>query len=282
VDEPRVLALRDDDVIVLADEEAVAREAARRLVAGVNQAIRERGEAHVALTGGSSAVALYRELVRHEWRGAADWSVVHLWWGDERLVPVDHPDSNAGLAYNLLLAFAARAGESGAGGAGTDVSAGEIAALPVQVENVHPYPVDESLSESDPGLLVADTYRVELGRYLPAVGDLPGFDVILLGVGPDGHILSIFPRSRALRSSELVVAVSAPEHIEPHVPRVSLNPKLLAVAGVVIVTVVGANKAEVMADVLGPKRDPSRWPAQLARRTNAIWLLDEAAAARLR
>ena len=110
---------------------------------------------------------------------------------------------------------------------------------------------------------------------------MPGFDVILLGVGPDGHILSIFPGSDALASPELVVAVPAPTHVEPHLARVSLNPRLLPAASLVLVMVSGATKADVMADVLGPVQDPARWPAQLALLPQTTWLLDQAAAGSL-
>lgn len=272
--------LGEPQIVVLGDEAAVARETARRLVAALDTAISERGEAHLALTGGSSAVALYRELARPEWRTAVDWQRVHLWWGDERFVPVDHPDSNIGLAYKMLLALAARAGESGDGGQGVDAAAGDIASLPIRVENIHPFEIDEALGESEPMQLVAERYTAELERYLPAGGDLPAFDVILLGVGPDGHILSIFPDSKALRSRALVVTVPAPQHIEPHHPRISLHPRLLAAAGAVILMAAGEGKAEVIAAALGEERDPARWPVQLARLPNAVWLLDEAAAAR--
>lgn len=264
-------------VVILADEAAVAREAARRLVAELGTAIADRGEAHLALTGGSSAVALYRELVKPEWHTAIDWTRVHLWWGDERFVPIDHPESNIGLAYNMLLALSERAGESGAGGAGVDVDAGDVPALPIRIENVHPFEIDETLSESEPAELAAERYADALERYLPAIGDLPGFDVMLLGVGPDGHILSIFPDSRGLRSKALVVTVPAPEHVEPHLPRVSLNPRLLEAAGLVLVMATGDSKAEMLRNVLGGPRNPARWPAQLAMLPQAVWLLDQAA-----
>ena len=260
----------------------MARAASAQLVAALAQAIGDRGEAHLALTGGSAAVSLYRELRQPPWRTMVDWNRVHLWWGDERLVPVDHPDSNIGLAYNILLELPARSGQSGYGGEGVDVDAGDLPALPFVAENVHPYEVDEAVSESEPGQLVAQRYAEEMERFLPAVGDLPGFDVVLLGVGPDGHILSIFPHSRALKSSQLVVAVPAPEHVTPHRERVSLHPRLLEAAGTVVVMVSGQAKAEVMGHVLGPVRDPSRWPAQLALLPQTVWLLDRAAAAKVK
>jgi 6-phosphogluconolactonase len=269
----------EPNLVVLRDEPAVSREAAARLTAALGQAIRDRGEAHLALTGGSSAISLYKELRNPHWVQMLDWRRVHLWWGDERLVPVDHPQSNIGLAYDILLELPALSGESGSGGEGVDVTSGDLPALPYVAENVHPYEVDEAVSESEPAQLVAQRYAEQLERYLPAVGDLPGFDVILLGVGPDGHILSIFPGSKALRSDELVVTVPAPQHIEPHLERVSINPRLLQAAGTVLVLVSGAAKAGVMAHIFGAQHDPAQWPAQLALLPQTTWLLDEGAAA---
>lgn len=276
--------MADAHVVVLADEQALAREAARRLVDALGRAIGERGQAHVALTGGSSAVALYRELAEREWFEAIDWQRVHLWWGDDRFVPVDHPDSNIGLAYSMLLASGARSGESGSIGAtAVDVASPGGPGLPIPAGNVHPFEIDEALSESDAGELVAQRYAEALREVLPRGADeLPAFDVILLGIGPDGHLLSVFPGSAALEpGAPLVLAVPAPEHVEPHLPRVTLNPRLLEAAGLVLVMASGAKKADVLAEALEGKREPRRLPAQLAVRPNAVWLLDEAAAARL-
>ena len=273
----------ETEVVVLEGPPEVAREAARRLVAALDRAIGGRGEAQVALTGGSSALELYRELVEPAWRRAVAWEKVHLWWGDERFVPVDHPDSNIGLAYRMLLAMPARSGASGDGAQGVDVTAGDVPGLPIRAENVHPFEVHEALSESDPGDLVAQRYAEEMASTLPrGRGGLPAFDVMLLGVGEDGHILSVFPDSEALGADgPLAAFVAAPRHIEPRHPRITLNPRLIKAAGTVIVMVTGEDKAEVVAEVLVGRRDPHRLPAQLAVRANAVWLLDQAAAARL-
>jgi 6-phosphogluconolactonase len=270
--------------VVLADQQAVARESAQRLVKALREALEQRSEAHLALTGGSSAESLYRELAQARWRDALDWRKVHLWWGDDRFVPVDHPDSNTGMAYSMLLAMGARTGESGATGAGgTDVSTGDSPGLPVPTENVHPFEIDEALSESEAGQLVAQRYAEALERQLPrSASGLPVFDVILLGVGGDGHLMSVFPESEALeQGSPLVLAVPAPTHIGPHLPRVTLNPRLFEAAGLLLVMVSGEDKADVMAHVLEGERDPRRFPAQLAVRDNAVWLLDEGSAAQL-
>src|SRR4051812_2638371 len=113
-------------LVVVDDPDQVARESATRIVAALKDAVDQRGVAHISLTGGSSAVPLFRELRTPEHKAALDWSRVHLWWGDERFVPIDHPQSNAGIAYQLLLGIADRAGMSGDGGQGDDITAGEL------------------------------------------------------------------------------------------------------------------------------------------------------------
>jgi 6-phosphogluconolactonase len=110
-------------------------------------------------------------------------------------------------------------------------------------------------------------------------GGLPVFDVVLLGVGGDGHILSVFPGSAALEpGAPLAMAIPAPTHIEPHLPRVTLDPALIGVADHVLLSVAGAGKAPVLREIFGPDRDVRRWPAQLALTRRAVWLLDPAAA----
>jgi 6-phosphogluconolactonase len=276
-------AAEQAEVVVLADEYELAQEAAQRLTEALGAAIAQRGEAHLALTGGSSAVALYRELSQAEWRGAVDWRRVHLWWGDERFVPVDHPESNAGLAYNLLLAEAARTGESGTGAQAVDVNSGDAAGLPVPAANVHPLHVEQALSGTDAAGLVAQHYSEALRGLLPrGRGGLPAYDVILLGVGSDGHVMSVFPGSPALEpDAPLVLSLPAPEHIEPHLPRITLNPRLFEAAGLLLVMVSGLDKAEVLSEVLRGRPEPAQLPARLAARPNAVWLLDRAAASRL-
>ena len=106
----------------------------------------------------------------------------------------------------------------------------------------------------------------------------PAFDLMLLGVGDDGHILSVFPGSPALDATELALAIPAPTHIGPHLERVTLNPALVGAAVGVLVVVTGADKAATIGAIFGTDRDPRRWPAQLALRAGATWILDEAAA----
>lgn len=285
------------ELLVLRTADEVAREAATRTVAALAAAIERRGAAHIALTGGSSAVPLYREL-SGRMRDALPWERVHLWWGDDRFVPIEHPESNTGMAYRLLLGLpvgvsaagpSAPAGAAAAGAAAAGAAAaGEAAAvavpgLPVDPQHVHPIEVEETLSDDDPTGLAAELYAAELGRFVPtAPGGVPRFDVILSGIGPDGHMMSIFPDSPALAAdAPFVMGVPAPTHVEPHLPRVTLTARLLPEAGLLIVVATGDAKREMMARVLGGELDPARWPVQRALLPNAVWLLDDAIAADL-
>ncbi|MDL2335026.1 MAG: 6-phosphogluconolactonase [Chloroflexota bacterium] len=255
------------EIVVVENGAALAREAARRVIYALDAAVKERHVAHIALTGGSMAGPLYRELAAPVQRAALDWSRVHLWWGDERFVPSDHPDSNAGLAYNELLSVTDNSGPL----------------LPIDLGNIHPVPVEEALSDDNPVELAAQRYAEELTRHmLLARGGVPRFDVLLTGLGPDGHVLSLFPGSPGLApDAPIVLAIPAPTHVEPHVARVTLSARSIAEAGLVLVMSAGAGKSEIVATVLGNEHDVDRWPAQSALSPNAVWLLDEAAAAGL-
>jgi 6-phosphogluconolactonase len=279
----RSLRVAETDVHILDDAAAVTREAAERTAAALREAITDRDEAHLVLTGGSSAVALYRDLAAQPWQSALDWSRVHLWWGDDRFVPTDHPDSNAGLAYRLLMAWSARLGESGIGGQTDDVDAGDMPGLSINAENVHPIPMEPTIGRDGAAEAAAQAYGDSIMAHVRTnAAGVPVFDVIHLGVGPDGHVMSIFPQSPALDpDSPLVLAVPAPEHVEPHLARVTLAARVLTAARLVIVMTTGSEKAAVLADVLGGDPDTSRWPAQAAIGPNAVWLIDEEAAAKL-
>jgi len=236
----------------------MARTAADLTIAAIAGAIGARGVAHVSLTGGSSAVGLYRELRSPERIAAVDWSRVQLWFGDERIVPVDHPDSNAGLALRELLA---------PGG---------------PVVQIHPMLAGVEASATDAGIVASGLYAAELAAGVPNVGGMPVFDLLLLGMGPDGHVLSVFPDSPALMAGvPMVVPIPAPTHILPALPRMTLNPAVIGAARAVLLIAGGAAKAPTVADVLGTAWDPLRLPAQLCDVASATWLLDPDSAALL-
>lgn len=275
--EPRIEVL--DDPAACSD--AAAHAIARALVDAVDR----RGRADWATTGGSTPVGIYQVLAAAPHRDEVPWERVHVWWGDDRFVPRDHPLSNVLPFDQVLLSASARAGLSGSGADAADVELGLEPGVRMPLSHVHAPPmtraiavgmgVEGAVAEYDAALRAAGLPVARSG--------LPAFDVVLLGIGPDGHVLSAFPGSPLLDDTEAwVAAVPAPTHVEPHVSRLSLNPGILAAAGSVVVVVHGAGKAPILASVLGPDRDERRWPAQLARGENATWFLDRAAAADLR
>ena len=262
------------ELLVVADPEAAAGAAAERIADVLATSIVERGRADWATTGGSSVVGIYRRLVADPLRDAVPWPAVHVWWGDDRYVPCDHPLSNVKPLDDILLGIGLTE-EGVAGGPGPGV--------PLPVGNLHPFRTGEAIGEGRGAGWCATALADELraARLRPDDDAWPVFDLLLLGVGADGHLLSVFPGSPALGSSDLALAIPAPSHIEPHVERVTLNPALIGAARRVLVVATGAGKAPVLAEVFGETRDPGRWPAQLARRDGAIWILDAAAAASL-
>jgi 6-phosphogluconolactonase len=271
-------------LVIAPDDEAVAIDAADYVVRSLQAALAARSTVHLGLTGGSTAIALYRLLARRPRREAVDWSRIHLWWGDERLVPPDHPQSNAGLVEAALLCSTGAAG-SGDGLAGTDVESEGRPGVTVPPDQIHPIPVAQSLASTTDVLaaanLAADAYAGELRDLVPASPDgWPIFDLLLLGIGPDGHILSCFPGSPALaEGAPVALGIPAPTHVEPHLARVTLNPRVVPVARDVAVMAHGEAKADTLAHVMVDPRDATVYPAVYARRAGATWFLDEACAA---
>lgn len=270
-------------VEVLADPEETSRAAATAIADALADAVARRGRADWATTGGSTPVGIYRELSVAPLRERVPWRDVHVWWGDDRYVPRDHPLSNVLPLDQVLVSAAARAGLSGTGEYAVDVESGVEPGVPLPPGNIHAPRMGDGIGLAAGPEWVAKEYADRLrDAGLPASDrGFPILDVMLVGVGADGHVLSVFPRSALFESEAWVDAVPAPTHIEPHVARISLHPGFLDAARFPIVVAHGAGKAEIMAALVGAERDVRRWPAQLARREGAVWFLDRAAAANL-
>jgi 6-phosphogluconolactonase len=275
-------AANEPEILVLPDADACSTAAAEHIAAILVEAAAARGTAHWATTGGSAPAAIYRRLAVAPLRDDVPWEQVQVWWGDDRFVPFDHPLSNVAIAYADLLDIGATSGESGTGASGVDVLAGRSAGAPIPAGNVHPFPIPQAIAEGRGPDWTAERY-VEMLRAdgPPTEGGWPAFDLVFLGIGPDGHLLSVFPDSEAFDSDEIALGIPAPTHVEPHVPRVTLNPRVLDTGRRLLVVSHGEGKADVLAAILAGDRDVRRLPAQLARRPGATWILDEAAAARL-
>jgi 6-phosphogluconolactonase len=253
-------------VSVFTDAAALADAAAERVAERLIAAVDRRGRADLATTGGSTPAALYLRLTSEPLRSRVPWQAVHIWWGDDRYVPRDHPLSNVFGVDEILLE--------------------EVHGVPLPPDHVHPWPAGRAIAEDLGPEWCAATYAVEAREALPVdPAGIPIFDLVLLGIGPDGHLLSVFPGSAALSSDELALAIPAPTHIEPHLPRVTFNPSILAATPAILVMVSGAAKARIVARILdGPRLDPAApdgLPGQLARRPSAAWYLDAAAGAGL-
>jgi len=268
---------------VLADPEATARAAAAAIADALVDAVAQRGRALWATTGGSTPVGIYKELAVDPLRDLVPWRNVEVWWGDDRFVPRDHPLSNVLPLDQVLVSASARAGLSGTGEYAVDVETHVEPGVALPVANIHAPRMNDAIGLSAGPEWAANEYADRLRDAGLPVSDagFPIFDLVLLGVGADGHLMSVFPNSSLLDSDAWVSAVPAPTHIEPHVARISLNPRILDAARLPMVVAHGAGKAEIMATLLGDERDVHRWPAQLARRDGAVWFLDRAAAANL-
>jgi len=269
-------------VEVLEDPEATSRAAATAIADALAAAVAERGRADWVTTGGSTPVGIYRELAVAPLRDAVPWHAVNVWWGDDRFVPRDHPLSNVLPLDQVLISAAARAGLSGTGEYAVDVDLGTEPGVTLPVANIHAPRMSEAIASGAGTEWVAEEYADRIrDAGLPTREGFPIFDVVLVGIGPDGHVLSVFPGSPLFDSEAWVSPVPAPTHVEPHVARVSLNPRILEVARLPLVVAHGPGKAAILASVLGGERDVRRWPAQLARRDGAVWFVDRAAAAAL-
>jgi len=251
-----------EPALIVVPGPAAAGPAAAELIADLfSRADAARGRVDFATTGGSTPAAAYRALAAPPLRDRMPWEHLQVWWGDDRFVPREHELSNVKPLDDVLL----REG-----------------AAPLPASNLHPFPVARTLAIGEDEAWCAAELATEL-RAAPLATDQgwPVFDLVMVGVGQDGHILSVFPDSPAFDASAWAIGVPAPRHIEPQVPRVTLNPAIVTVAREVLVVATGAAKADVVRDVLTGALDVARLPAQLARRDRATWILDEPAAAGL-
>ncbi len=252
--------MSEPEIVVLPTSADVSHAAAGRIAEALVSAVTARGIAHWVTTGGSTPGQIYRHLADLPLRDTLPWERVHLWWSDERWVPPEDILSNALACWDLLL---------------RDV--------PIPLDQIHVMPVADALAAGEGPEAVATRYAQALKASDLSVDPdgFPRMDVILAGVGSDGHLFSVFPDSGTWDRAAWVQAVPAPTHIAPRVARITLHPRLVAAARLPLVVAHGAAKAAIVAELFGSARDVVRLPAQLARRAGACWLLDAAAAAGL-
>ena len=238
------------DLVIVPSAAALASAAAERVVAAASAAIRARGRFVVALAGGSTPKALYTLLASTPVSPRIDWSRVDVFWGDERCCPPDDPGSNYRMTREVLL--------------------DRVAIPPEQVHRIR--------GEDDP-VLAATSYERQLRTVFPSTSR---FDLVLLGMGDNGHTASLFPGLSAVR--ELTRWVTAEYVPEVSMWRVTLTPAAINAAAAVLFLVAGAGKAAMLARVLEGPRVPDELPAQSIAPTDGslTWLVDAAAAAQLK
>jgi len=237
------------------DAEAVSRAAGQDLVELAREAIAQRGRFCVALSGGSTPRRMYEILSEAPRWAQIDWRRVEFFWGDERAVPPEHPDSNYGIATTVLLRK-----------------------LGVAADRVHR--IRGELPDVEEA---AALYQDELARVFatPVEGLPPIFDLILLGMGADGHTASLFPFSQALTERRRWVVANTVPKIGKS--RVTMTFPILNRAAEVRLLVTGSDKASALREALAGPREPERLPVQavVPEGGRLIWLVDRAAAAEL-
>lgn len=251
----RAIRLPHAEVRILPDAASLSRAAADEFHRSVCDAIAKRGRFTVALSGGSTPKAIFDLLATDQASGGnkLSWDKVQVFFGDERHVPPDHPDSNFRMASQALLSK-----------------------VPIPSANIH-----RVRTELDAACAAAE-YETELRSVFGArAGGTPRFDLIMLGMGPDGHTASLFPGSAALQERTALVCANWVEKFQSH--RLTFTFPLLNAAAEVLFVAGGADKAEMLCNVL--RSDPSgeKYPAQDVRPAagKLLWLVDEAAASNL-
>lgn len=229
-----------------ANAEELVAAAAELLIATAEESVADSGRFVLALSGGSTPKALYRALAAPPLRDRVPWQQTTVLWGDERYVASTDADSNQRMARESLLDH-----------------------LDLAVSQVLPFPTEADDPQAD-----AAAYEATLRAALS--GDPPEIDLVLLGMGPDGHTASLFPGTTALDEQERVVAATYVEKLAAW--RLTMTLPLINHARVAAFLVAGADKAEAARSVLNPRPDEDVLPAALINPGRLYWLLDAAAA----
>ena len=243
------LAGMREDLTTFADPQALTDAAARYWCDAAARAIAARGVFHVALSGGSTPRALYQRLARPDYVEKVDWQAVHIYFGDERAVAPDHSDSNFRMAHEALLSR-----------------------VPILPAHIHRMP-----AEQQPIVDAATAYESVLRRQLPQTErGIPQFDLVLLGLGTDGHTASLFPGTPVLYERERLVAEVYVEKLDSW--RMSLTLPVIDAARQILVLVAGATKAAIIGELFASDMDRT-YPIQLIEPLGDMhWYLDAAAA----
>ena len=234
------------------DIHTLSQQAAQYVVRIATASLAARGRFTIALSGGTTPRELYGLLGSEPYRSQIDWQSVHIFWGDERCVSPDSPDSNYHTAQEVLLSK-----------------------IPIPALQIHRMTADQPDRDA-----ASRAYTLEMQRAFNTDG-IPGFDLIQLGMGPEGHTASLFPHQPSLREKQrLVMPVSVPK---PPPDRLTFTPPLLNAASNVLFLVTGSDKADALQAVLEGEYQPDEYPAQIVRPPNGevVWMLDSAVAQKI-
>jgi 6-phosphogluconolactonase len=240
--------MNNKHVEVLPDKAALIERGRERVLSEIRTAIARSDRATIALAGGGTPKPLYEALAKED----LPWDKIHIFWGDERYVPPDHPDSNQRMAREAWLDL-----------------------VPLPPENIHPMPT----GAADPAV-DARTYEQELQAFFELEsGTFPKFDLILLGIGDDAHTASLFPGTEALQVRDRLVTVGNKDGQ----PRLTLTVPSIDAARCVLFLVSGAGKQEALDRIFAPEANPFVYPARFVqpREGQLWWLLDDAAGGHL-
>jgi len=239
-------------VLVHPDKSTLAGSVAARFITKVLDLLDVQQTVHVVLTGGSIGIAVLEAVAASPARHSIDWSRLHFWWGDERWVPAGHPDRNDAQARTALLDQ-----------------------LDLAPEQVHPFPASDSGLTLDQA---ADAYASELAESGSDGLVYPSFDITFLGVGPDGHIASLFPHHSGIRVIDRPV-ISVRESPKPPAERLSLTRPVLNSSQRIWFVLAGADKASALGLALaGASRDEVP-VAGIKGRRRTVFFIDQDAAA---
>jgi 6-phosphogluconolactonase len=240
------------DLQVYGDAGHLARAAAELFVNIAADSIEARGRFWVALSGGTTPRRLYKLLATSAFSSRVDWGRIRIFWGDERYVPADDPDSNYRMTAEALLQH-----------------------VPIPFMNAYRVP-----TEIEPPQAAAAAYEHEIRHCFRVFDSVPQFDLIYLGLGTNGHTASLFPRSPALKETSRLVLADFVAEVASW--RITMSTSLLNRGRTVAFLITGEEKADVLREVLLGPRDPARLPAQLiAPEGKLLWMVDEAVASQL-
>lgn len=245
----------NQEIRILADANSIAQTAAAEFLQAAEEAVRERGAFSVALAGGSTPKTLYGLLASNPLLQAkVPWRKVQFFFGDERHVPPDNPESNFRMANEAMLAKA-----------------------PIDSKQVHRVKAEKRNAAE-----AAAEYEDDLrASFALAAGQFPRFDLVLLGMGPEGHTASLFPGTKALKEERSLVVSNWVGKL--YTDRITLTPPVLNNAARVVFMVHGVEKAPALKAVLEGPYEPDQLPAQIIRpkQGKVLWLVDPTAASML-